>query len=64
MKIMHGRDVTWVRAVRERFPGIRLMTDANGDCGFAGADYLAQLDPFQLTMIERPLSYSDIVQLA
>jgi o-succinylbenzoate synthase len=64
MKIMRGRDVAWVRAVRERFPDIQLMADANGDYGLADADHLAQLDPFGLTMIEQPLSYSDIVQHA
>jgi O-succinylbenzoate synthase len=64
MKIMRGRDVAWVRAVRERFPDIQLMADANGDYTLADADHLARLDPFGLTMIEQPLSYSDIVQHA
>jgi len=53
-----------VRAVRERFPDIQLMADANGDYTLADADHLARLDPFGLTMIEQPLSYSDIVQHA
>jgi O-succinylbenzoate synthase len=64
MKIMRGRDVAWVRAVRERFPDIQLMADANGDYRLEDADHLAQLDPFRLTMIEQPLSYADIVQHA
>ena len=64
MKIMRGRDVAWVRAVRERFPDIQLMADANGDYTLADADHLARLDPFGLTMIEQPLSYADIVQHA
>ena len=64
MKIMRGRDVAWVRAVRERFPDIQLMADANGDYTLADADHLARLDPFGLTMIEQPLSYFDIVQHA
>lgn len=64
MKIMRGRDVPWVRAVRERFPAIQLMADANGDYRLEDAEHLAQLDPFGLTMIEQPLSYSDIVQHA
>ncbi len=64
MKIMRGRDVDWVRAVRERFPNVQLMADANGDYRLEDADLLARLDPFRLTMIEQPLSYSDIVQHA
>ena len=62
MKIKHGQDVEWVRAVRERFPDIALMVDANGDYALADADHLRRLDAFGLTMIEQPLGYSDIYQ--
>ncbi len=62
MKITKGRDVEWVRAVRERFPDLSLMVDANGDYTPADADHLRKLDAFGLTMIEQPLSYSDIYQ--
>ena len=62
MKIMHGKDVSWVAAVRERFPDIRLMVDANGDYTLDDAALLRPLDAFDLMMIEQPLSYSDIVQ--
>jgi len=62
MKIMHGKDVDWVRAVRERFPDIALMVDANGDYTLADARHLGRLDAFRLTMIEQPLGYSDIYQ--
>jgi len=62
MKIGRGRDVEWVRAVRERFPGIALMADANGDYSLEDAGLLARLDEFKLTMIEQPLSYHDIYQ--
>ncbi len=64
MKIMRGRDVDWVRAVRERFPDLQLMADANGDYRLEDADHLSKLDPFRLTMIEQPLSDSDIVRHA
>ena len=60
MKIRRGADVERVRAVRERFPEIALMVDANGDYGLEDATHLRQLDYFGLTMIEQPLSYSDI----
>jgi o-succinylbenzoate synthase len=60
MKIKRGCDVEMVRAVRERFPTIPLMADANGDYSLDDAAHLRQLDRFNLMMIEQPLSYSDI----
>ena len=64
MKIRRGQDVEWVRAVRGRFPDVPLMVDANGDYTLADADRLRQLDEFDLTMVEQPLSYSDIIEHA
>ena len=62
MKIKRGCDIERVRAVRERFPDLALMVDANGDYSLDDADHLRQLDAFRLTMIEQPLSYSDIYE--
>ncbi len=62
MKVSKGRDVAYVRAVRERFPELPLMVDANGDYTLDDADRLCELDEFGLMMIEQPLSYSDIYQ--
>jgi o-succinylbenzoate synthase len=62
MKVARGRDIAYVRAVRERFPTLPLMADANGDYTLADADRLRQLDEFGLMMIEQPLSYADIYQ--
>jgi len=62
MKVKKGQDIEWVRAVRERFPAIRLMVDANGDYSLADTDLLRQLDAFDLMMVEQPLSYSDIYE--
>jgi O-succinylbenzoate synthase len=62
MKVKKGQDVEWVRAVRDRFPGLRLMVDANGDYSLADADHLRRLDEFGLMMVEQPLSYSDIYE--
>jgi O-succinylbenzoate synthase len=59
MKIQKGKDLEYVRAVRERFPDLPLMVDANGDYGLDDAEHLARLDAFNLMMIEQPLSYSD-----
>lgn len=64
LKIMQGKDVEWVRAVREAYPQLALMADANGDYRLEHAPVLRELDAFNLTMIEQPLSYSDIVQHA
>jgi O-succinylbenzoate synthase len=62
MKIKRGKDVEWVRRVRERFPDLLLMVDANGEYNLSEAAHLRQLDEFNLTMIEQPLSYSDIYE--
>ena len=64
MKIRKGKDVDYVAAVRERFPDIPLMADANGDYRLEDAAHLALLDAFGLTMIEQPLSYSDFYEHA
>lgn len=62
MKVKKGKDIEYVRAVRSAFPDLALMVDANGDYTLDDADHLAALDEFGLTMIEQPLSYSDIYQ--
>jgi O-succinylbenzoate synthase len=62
MKIKKGKDIEWVRAVRERYPDLQLMVDANGDYAPEDGAHLKQLDAFGLSMIEQPLSYSDIYQ--
>ncbi len=64
MKIKKGQDIDWVAAVRERFPDIPLMVDANGDYSLADTSHLRKLDAFGLMMIEQPLSYSDIFEHA
>ncbi|HSQ74399.1 MAG TPA: o-succinylbenzoate synthase [Bacteroidota bacterium] len=62
MKIKKGKDVEWVERVRDRFPDLPLMVDANGDFDLNDAEHLKQLDGFNLMMIEQPLSYSDIFE--
>ena len=44
MKVAKGRDIEYVRAVRERFPDLPLMVDANGDYTLEDADHLKQLE--------------------
>jgi o-succinylbenzoate synthase len=60
IKIKPGQDVEPVRALRERFPRIRLMVDANSAYRLEDAPLLKQLDAFYLIMIEQPLGYDDI----
>jgi len=62
VKVKKGKDVDYVAAVRNRFPDVSLMADANGDYRLEDADILAKLDAFGLTMIEQPLSYSDVFE--
>ena len=64
MKIKPGWDVDVVRQVRERFPNIKLMADANSAYTLADADRLRCLDDFYLMMIEQPLSHDDIIDHA
>jgi O-succinylbenzoate synthase len=60
IKIKPGWDIEPVRALRERFPRIRLMVDANSAYTLADAAHLKQLDAFYLIMIEQPLGWDDI----
>jgi o-succinylbenzoate synthase len=60
IKIKPGTDVEPARALRERFPRIRLMVDANSAYRLEDAPLLKQLDAFYLIMIEQPLGWDDI----
>jgi len=64
MKIKPGWDVDVIRRIREHFPSIRLMADANSAYTLADAARLKQLDEFYLMMIEQPLAHDDIIDHA
>jgi o-succinylbenzoate synthase len=65
VKIQPGSDIDFVRAVREALPsGTDLMADANSAYALADAERLAQLDAFNLIMIEQPLHRDDLVRHA
>jgi O-succinylbenzoate synthase len=64
MKIKPGWDIDVVARVRERFPDIKLMADANSAYTLADTERLRQLDRFYLMMIEQPLSHDDIIDHA
>ena len=61
IKIKPGWDVGIVRRVRERFPDISLMVDANSAYSLSDAEHLKELDEFQLLMVEQPLRYDDLM---
>jgi o-succinylbenzoate synthase len=60
LKIEPGWDVEPVRAVRERFGDIALQVDANTAYALADARHLAQLDAFDLLLLEQPLAEDDL----
>ncbi|HYO89894.1 MAG TPA: o-succinylbenzoate synthase, partial [Candidatus Limnocylindrales bacterium] len=62
LKIEPGWDVELAAAVRERYPDILLMLDANSAYTLADAVTLKQIDAFHLLMLEQPLGYTDILQ--
>jgi O-succinylbenzoate synthase len=64
IKIKPGWDVQAVLAVRRRYPGIKLMADANSAYTLADAAHLKELDDYFLMMIEQPLAHDDIVDHA
>jgi o-succinylbenzoate synthase len=64
LKIKPGSDIAFVRAVRAALPDTHLMADANNAYTLEHADHLAQLDEFNLTMIEQPLEREDLVRHA
>jgi len=61
LKIKPGWDVEPVRAVRERFGDVLLQVDANTAYTLADAPHLAQLDAFNLLLIEQPLPEDQVL---
>jgi len=62
LKIKPGQDIDLIAAVRGEFPEIALMADANSAYTLADADHLKRLDTYNLTMIEQPLAYNDLLE--
>jgi o-succinylbenzoate synthase len=60
IKIEPGWDVEPVSAVREQFPEVALMVDANAAYSLADHALFIELDRFGLMMIEQPLAYDAI----
>ncbi|MDP2959176.1 MAG: o-succinylbenzoate synthase [Longimicrobiales bacterium] len=64
IKIKPGRDVEMLAGLRERFPAVPLMADANSAYRLSDAPRLKELDALNLMMIEQPLSHEDFLQHA
>lgn len=61
LKIKPGWDVEPVRAVRERFGDVPLQVDANTAYSLVDAKHLAELDAFNLLLIEQPLPEEQVL---
>jgi O-succinylbenzoate synthase len=61
IKIQPGWDVNIVKEVRNAWPELDLWVDANGAYTLKDHKIIKALDRFNLTLIEQPLSYDDII---
>src|SRR5699024_11244919 len=61
VKIKPGWDVEVMRTLRNTFPDVAIMADANSAYRLEDIDLLKQLDDFDLMMIEQPLASDDII---
>lgn len=64
VKIKPGWDIEVMRTLRETFPDVAIMADANSAYRLADMELLKQLDEFNLTMVEQPLASDDIIDHA
>src|SRR6202048_3304041 len=60
IKVKPGKELPQVRRLREEFPGIKLMVDANSAYRMEDWPLLKQLESFYLMMIEQPLGWDDL----
>ncbi|HET7841609.1 MAG TPA: o-succinylbenzoate synthase, partial [Terriglobia bacterium] len=64
VKIKPGWDVEVLDRIRNKFPKILLMADANSAYSLADLPRLKELDRFYLMMIEQPLGWEDLIDHA
>ena len=64
VKIKPGWDIEVLDKIRQRFPRLRLMADANSAYRLEDKGHLKLLDRFYLMMIEQPLAHDDITDHA
>ncbi len=61
IKIKPGRDVDMLGAVRQAFPDLPMMADANSAYTLDDLGVLKALDRLELMMIEQPLAHDDLL---
>lgn len=61
VKIKPGRDLPDLTAVRQAFPTVAVMADANSAYTLADVPVFQAMDALNLTMFEQPLAWDDIV---
>ena len=64
IKIKPGWDLAVLERVREQFPRLRLMADANSAYTLLDRAHLKLFDRFHLMMIEQPLAHDDLLDHA
>ncbi|WP_088043195.1 o-succinylbenzoate synthase [Bacillus sp. EAC] len=64
IKVSKENDYKIVSTIRESFPNISLMIDANSDYSLEDMDQLKRLDAFNLLMIEQPFGERDFINHA
>jgi O-succinylbenzoate synthase len=64
IKIKPGWDLEVIRQVRDAFPAVPLMADANSAYTLADAGIFKAMDKYNLMMIEQPLDYDDMIDHA
>ncbi|MFO8037080.1 MAG: o-succinylbenzoate synthase [Anaerolineales bacterium] len=64
VKVKPDKDRVFLEHLRQQFPDLPLMIDANAAYGIEDADHLADFDRFALMMIEQPLHNGDLVDHA
>jgi o-succinylbenzoate synthase len=60
IKVKPGKDLEQVKRLRQEFPKIKLMIDANSVYRFEDWPRLKELEGFYLMMIEQPLGWDDL----
>ncbi len=64
IKIAPHWDLEVLKQVREKFPKIMLMADANSAYSLGDVELFKQMDKFNLMMFEQPLAYDDMLDHA
>ncbi|MGB2563092.1 o-succinylbenzoate synthase [Leuconostoc mesenteroides] len=61
VKIKPGKDFSYLKAVREKYPDITLTADANSSYSLDSIQIFQEMDSLNLDMIEQPLEPGDLV---